>query len=98
MGAIDPRTESAEDSVRQPPLRLVRVPGPEAERLAVLLAEWDGKLAAGARVNSSAYLVAAFAWHYGKQLDLTEQRGLLAFSSSFGRESAGGAQTITGAT
>ena len=73
---MDVRRESAGQWLRQPPLRLFGVPGPEAERLAVLLPGWEGKPPTNARVDRSAYCVAAYAWHYGEGLDPEAQRGL----------------------
>jgi hypothetical protein len=53
------------------------VPEPEAGRLAVLLPGWEGKPPTNARVDRSAYCVAAYAWHYGERLDPVARRGLL---------------------
>lgn len=74
---MDARRESAEQWFRQPPLELFGLPGPEAERLMVLLPGWEGKPPNRARVDRSAYSVAAFAWHYGGRLDPRTRHGLL---------------------
>jgi hypothetical protein len=64
---MDVRRETAGKLLRQPPLRLFGGSGPEAERVAILLPGWEGKLPTNA----------AYMWHYGERLDPEARRGLL---------------------